>query len=126
MSLSCSVPHVLYVVIDVLSLRGIAPPAQHVPDAVRGKGYAVQVAITAHRSDGIESRTALIDGLMCRGSMSLSCSVPLVLYVVIDVLSLRGIAQLAQHMPDAVRGEGYDAAQVSPSQRTVRWQRGQH
>ena len=99
-----------YVVIDVLPLRGIAQLAHHVPDAVRGQGYAAQVAITARSH--MAARTALIDGLTCRGTMSLSCSVPLVLYVVIDVLPLGGIAQLAQHVPDAVRGEGY-AAQVA-------------
>ena len=88
---------VLWAVIDVLPLRGSAQLAQRMPDAVRGEGYAAQVAITARSH--MAARTALIDGLTCRGSMSLSCSVPLALYVVIDVLPLRGIAQLAQHVP---------------------------
>ena len=61
MSLSCSVPLVLYVVIDVLPLRGIAQLVQHMPDAVRGEGYAAQVAITARGH--MAARRALIDGL---------------------------------------------------------------
>ena len=63
MSLSCSVPLALYVVIDVLPLRGIAQLAQRMPDAVRGEEYAAKVAITARSQ--MEARTALIDGLMC-------------------------------------------------------------
>ena len=53
----------VWVVLDVLPLRGIAQLAQHVPDAVRGEGYAAQVAITARSQ--MAARTALIDVLTC-------------------------------------------------------------
>ena len=63
--MQCTACTVVYVVIDVLPLRGIAQLAQRIPDAVRGEGYAVKVAITV--CSHMAARTALIDGLTCRG-----------------------------------------------------------
>ena len=68
---------VLWAVIDVLRLRGIAQLAHHVRDTVRGDGNASQLAITARSHMAV--RAALVDSLRCRDTMGSHARCTLVL-----------------------------------------------